>query len=461
MYDLISQGYFGSFLSNGAILKGEIADYSIIKSINTGGFGIIYLAKVIGQNHNLPKIVAIKEFFPNFGCGRVPSSAEIVISRNDRKLLALKNQFIKEATTLRRLSHPRIIPVYDVFQQNGTYYYSMKYIAADAFSDCVRFPASEEDTIAEKKAIEIISSVADGLQYLHDNGIIHCDVKPSNIIYDPAIGPVLIDFGVLYNMPTPGKLASTVSSNACFTPGFAPLELSQTLAYTLVCPATDVYSLAATLYKLLTGAAVPNAVAIFNEGLDVSPLIKAGVSASTIAAIKKAMAPAIKDRYQSVTDFIKALNTPSLMQPTISGIPFEKNTMLTRITIPRYSSITLHNVHMRCYGFSNYEVSSNFIISTFFNGRKLQPGKIRRITDDEYKRFIDKLNALPLYERQINIPYDPFKDSEYPGFTTLTISDGRLIRSFSCTGFQGEAGNLEAPRYELVTLFSDLLEGKI
>ena len=210
--------------------------YRIIKCIGQGGFGITYEAMQSG----LDRKVAIKEFFMKDFCEREDDATHVTIgTRSSRDMVAnYRNKFIKEAKTIAALSNVHIIRIYDIFEENNTAYYVMEYLGGGSLK--------EKSGLGEKQSVAYILQVADALQYIHDRKIMHLDVKPSNIMLQPGDEAVLIDFGVSKRYDDGG--GQTSSTPVGISKGYAPLEQYVKDGISTFSPATDIYSLGATLY---------------------------------------------------------------------------------------------------------------------------------------------------------------------------------------------------------------------
>lgn len=161
----------------------------------------------------------------------------------------------------------------------------------------------DKGAMPESEAISYIRQIASALDYLHSQNILHFDVKPSNVLLGKNGSAKLIDFGISKHYDDAG--VQTSSTPVGISKGFAPLEQYQQGAnIKSFSSATDIYSLGATLYALLSGGNPPEASIIYEDGL---PIID-GVSPNVMRAIEKAMQPRRKDRPQSVEEFLALLD---------------------------------------------------------------------------------------------------------------------------------------------------------
>ena len=290
--------------------------YRIVAVLGQGGFGITYK----GEHTMLGTTVAIKEFFMKGACERDENSTHVTTSQSNSELASrFRTKFLKEAKTLAALKHPNIIRVFDVFEDNGTAYYVMDYIEGNNLSDIVE----GKGRLSEPLALKYIRQVANALNYLHQKKLLHLDVKPANILLDKNTGnAILIDFGVSKQYDQDGQQTSTTPP--AISKGYSPVEqYAQGSNVKTFSPATDIYSLAATLYKLVTGNTPPESNLLLNEDEQLPPY-PSNVSETTRNAIAECLQTR-KKRPQSISEFLQLLDS----EP-ISNIdtPEEEDTIL-------------------------------------------------------------------------------------------------------------------------------------
>ena len=283
-------------LKPGSELQG--GKYRILSVLGQGGFGITYAAEQVA----LGRKVALKEFFMEEYCNRDGDTSQVSVpSVGSREIVArLRDKFVKEAKMIAGLNNPHIVKIYDVFEENGTAYYVMEYHDKGSLKDEV----AKRGALPEKDAVKRIREVADALQYLHNQNILHLDVKPGNILKGDNGEMVLIDFGVSKCYDEEGE--QTSSTPVAKSKGYAPSELYISGSVSHFSPATDIYSLGATFYYLVTGLVPPDASLVSGEGINLSTF--AGLSKPTRNAIEAAMQPRRKDRPQSIAEFLKILD---------------------------------------------------------------------------------------------------------------------------------------------------------
>lgn len=279
-------------LKSGSSLQG--GKYKIEKVLGQGGFGITYLA----TQDLLDRKVCIKEFFFKEYCERDESTSRVSLGTqsNHETVERFMNKFLKEARTISQLDHPNIIHIYDIFRENNTAYYVMEYIDGESLADKVTLHGA----MPESDAIDYIRQVASALEFIHQRGINHLDVKPANIMVRRADNrAILIDFGLSKQYDEQGGQTSTTPVG--ISQGYAPMEQYNAGGVSTFSPQTDIYSLGATLYKLITGNTPPQAIEVFNEEL---PPLPSSVSSPVAETIKKAMQPRKGDRPDSISKFL-------------------------------------------------------------------------------------------------------------------------------------------------------------
>ncbi len=253
--------------------------YRIIRVLGQGGFGITYLAEHV----LLGKKVAIKEFFPKQYCDRDEATSHVTIgtSSNKELIAKLKRRFLKEARNIATLEHPNIVKIQDVFEENDTAYYVMDYIDGESLQQMVK----EQGALSEQEALYYIRKVGESLEYIHSMHMTHFDVKPANVMVRLSDNePFLIDFGLSKQYTQEGDATTTGLSG--LSRGFSAIELAYPEKLSTFSEQTDVYSLGATLYYLLTGSIPPDSSAL-SSGLEVlefpsylSPTISKAISSA-------------------------------------------------------------------------------------------------------------------------------------------------------------------------------------
>ena len=281
-------------LPNDTLLQG--GRYRILKTLGQGGFGITYLAEQTMMHRN----VCIKEFFVDEKCGRDSTSSQVyALSQTFGDFLdSYLRKFVREAQTIARLDHPNIVKIFDAFEENGTAYYVMEYLEGKSLKELVK----DGGRLAQDKALEYITKAGEALEYVHSKRIMHLDVKPSNIMLTNGGKVILIDFGVAKNYDEVGLEKS--HTPVAISRGYAPLEQYIAGGVSKFCPQSDIYSLAATLYTLLTGETPTEAPMLSTQGLVFPEFVPDKIA----TAITRAMELKISDRPASVGEFLTSLS---------------------------------------------------------------------------------------------------------------------------------------------------------
>jgi S1-C subfamily serine protease/tRNA A-37 threonylcarbamoyl transferase component Bud32 len=260
-----------------------IGQYQIVEQIGQGGMATVYK----GFQPSMNRYVAIK-----------------VLSRalaNDKTFV---QRFRQEAQAIAQLEHAYILPIYDYGEQNGLIYMVTRYVAGGTLKDQMT------QTHSPQEALQIIRALAGALDYAHSRGIVHRDVKPSNILIDPQGQPLLTDFGIAKMME--GTLNLT-ASGVIGTPTYMSPEQAQGQP---IDGRTDIYALGIVLYELLVGsppyqAETPVAVAMkqVTEPLPSPRLKRPDLSIAIEKIILKALAKDPADRYQTAGELADSLET--------------------------------------------------------------------------------------------------------------------------------------------------------
>jgi tRNA A-37 threonylcarbamoyl transferase component Bud32 len=262
----------------GSIPK-TVGKYQVLGAIGKGGMGEVFKA----YQPDLHRHVAIKTLLSG------EQASEEFLQR-----------FQREARTAAKLSHPNIVPIYDIGAEGKLHYIVMEYVEGRSLKQLL-----EEKKLDPEKALRIAYTVARALQFAHEHKIVHRDVKPANLILDKQGRVRVLDFGLARSMDAKGLTASSVMVGTPYymSPEQAfgdPEELDHR---------TDLYSLGAVLYEMLTGRPP------FEGGTVLSVLRKIededprapGVSARIDAVVMKALAKDRERRYQSAAELAEAI----------------------------------------------------------------------------------------------------------------------------------------------------------
>jgi eukaryotic-like serine/threonine-protein kinase len=220
----------------------ELNEYRLESVLGQGGFGVTYLA----YDANLEKQVAIKEYLPcQFAVREVDSTVVPRSSADQEAFRRFLDRFLREARTLAKLQHPNIVRVVRYFEGLGTAYMVMEYERGKSLAEILRDKTTPPD------AAWIggwLLPLLEGLAAVHAANFLHRDIKPPNIFVRLDSTPLLLDFGAARSV-----IADASAMTAIYTAGYAPLE--QYSPDGKQGPWTDIYGMAAVLYRVVTGSA--------------------------------------------------------------------------------------------------------------------------------------------------------------------------------------------------------------
>lgn len=220
-----------SFLPNGSACQDlsapfRIGDYQLLEEIGRGGMGVVYKARQV----SLDRIVAVKLLL----WGALASNGFI-------------QRFRLEASAAAQLRHPNIVAVHEVGTYEGQHYLAMDYIAGPTLAELTR-----SQPLAPRRATAYVRSIAEAIHFAHEQGILHRDLKPSNVLIDQYDQPHLTDFGLAKRLDADMDL--TLSGQVLGSPGYMSPEQAGGRRSEMG-HSSDIYSLGAILYYLLTGRA--------------------------------------------------------------------------------------------------------------------------------------------------------------------------------------------------------------
>ncbi|TAF10452.1 MAG: serine/threonine protein kinase [Nostocales cyanobacterium] len=303
------------------MLTGKILQsgkYTIIQEIGRGGFGVTFKA----THHYLGQEVVIKTINERL--------------RQHSDFPKFERQFQDEARRLATCIHPNIVRVSDFFVEDGLPYMVMEYIPGETLGQTFVLPGIP---LSEETAIHYIRQIGAALQVVHNNGLLHRDIKPDNIILRQGTQEVvLIDFGIAREFNSGVRQTHT----GLVSEGYAPIE--QYLTQATRTTATDVYGLAATLYALLTGQVPIPALLRDREPMPSPRELQPHLSASINQAVMRGMAVESRFRPPTVAEWLQLLpgsgfeitpQLPTQPAPTIDLSALEsKNRLKQPASIP-------------------------------------------------------------------------------------------------------------------------------
>ncbi|MFC1671677.1 protein kinase, partial [Planctomycetota bacterium] len=207
------------------LIGNRLGAYRVIELVGKGGMGVVFKANQL----SLDRIVALK-----------------VLNRSLVSRKGFVDRFVKEARAAGNLNHPNLIQVHDFGQEGEDYWFSMEFVEGATVSQILR----KNGKMPERLAIHVIKEVAKALEYAHSRNLVHRDIKPSNIMIDAEGNVKLADLGIaetLHNIETEGKKVSVMGTPEYMSPEQAKGKV--------VDPRSDIYSLGASLFHMITGRA--------------------------------------------------------------------------------------------------------------------------------------------------------------------------------------------------------------
>jgi peptidoglycan hydrolase-like protein with peptidoglycan-binding domain len=276
-----------------------IGRYEVVAVLGQGGFGITYRAR----DAQLGREVAIKEYLPLALAVRQDGTTVQPRSTTAAPDFAWgRDRFVAEGRTLASLQNaPGIVRVFDFLEANGTAYIVMQLLQGETLESRL-----QAGTLPPAAIDRILWPLLDGLEQVHNAGFLHRDIKPANILLDAAGHPTLIDFGA----SRAAMAGRSAALTAVFTPGYAAGEQMTSAKQG---PWTDIYSLSATLYHAITGAAPPSA---FDRMLDdeYQPLARKappGFGRGLLVGLDAGLSVRASDRPQSIAGWRPILGRAS------------------------------------------------------------------------------------------------------------------------------------------------------
>lgn len=282
-----------------ALLYGQ---YTIERHLIDGGFGTTYLAR-----DSLDRQVVIKECFPCAVCRRVDNEVRPHKPSYQDQYQNIIRSFLREALRLAKFEHPNIVKVHQVFQENNTAYIAMDYVNG---MDLLSMLDIDPGRLTNASVEELLRVTLDALDYVHDLGMLHRDISPDNLLVDADNKLTLIDFGAAREDTAARTRA--LSAVMSVKDGYSPHEFYYADSDQL--PSSDIYSVGATFYHLVTGFPPPECqkrlAALSSDNPDPYKPLAAGRWAydkSFLRAIDRAMSVPQKDRFQSAREWLDLL----------------------------------------------------------------------------------------------------------------------------------------------------------
>ncbi len=275
---LDSKSMLGDTVYNGDL----VGEYELVKEIGRGGMGVVYKARQKGMN----RLVALKMIIG----GRYSSDESV-------------RRFYREAKAAGKLAHPNIVRAIAAGSHEGRHFFAMELIEGRTLRDVLR---KHPEALPVMTVARYMKGLAAAVQYAHEKGILHRDLKPSNVIVDQNDTPKVADFGLAKHMDVDADCSfDSVSGSVVGTPSYMSPEQATSQSDNIG-PQSDVYSLGAILYEMLTGkppyrdeTPVGTLLLVLNEEVEVPSSVRSGVHPDLEAICLKCLEKEPADRYRN------------------------------------------------------------------------------------------------------------------------------------------------------------------
>jgi serine/threonine protein kinase/tetratricopeptide (TPR) repeat protein len=267
------------------LIGSTLGRFEVISELGRGGMAIVYKAR----QADLDRIVALKVLPPEL--------------THDSSYVA---RFRQEARSAARLEHPHIMPIFEVGEADGLHFIAMKFIQGKTLKDYIQ----EEGALPIARAAQALAQVGEALDYAHRQGVIHRDVKPSNVMITDEGWVYLTDFGLARG--TGGTSGLTMAGTVMGTPEYMSPEQAQGLDS--VGPPTDIYALGVVLYELITGTfpfKADTPMGMLAARLMQAPIpprdVRGDLPSAVEDVVMRALARSPEARFASAGDMVTAL----------------------------------------------------------------------------------------------------------------------------------------------------------
>ncbi len=290
-------------------LNSKVRSYRIQRVLGQGGYAFTYAARA--KNGEL---VAIKELFPEDFSQRTPNGSVGPKPGSEKDFKYVKDRFIREAKMVCGFNHPNLLRGLEWFEENSTVYIVMRYESGLSLQQHLR-SRNGSFQVNPGTMAKLMRGLLNGLEVAHQQDCLHCDIKPGNIYLGEGFQPVLLDFGAARHA-LHERLYQANESLVAITDYYAPIEQYPDHA-SEIGPWTDIYQLAAVVYRCLTGGKIPNAIdRVVKDAPDpyypLSQLVikGKGYPPEFLKAIDSALQVNPRNRPQSITQWRRELNRP-------------------------------------------------------------------------------------------------------------------------------------------------------
>lgn len=314
--DVQSNATIVSQLDSDDLSPGETllhGQYKIERHLIGGGFGMTYLAC-----DSLDRVVVVKECFPSTICRRVNGEVRPHKAEFQQQFQKVIRSFLREALRMAKFDHPNIVKIHQVFQENNTAYIAMDFVDG---MDLLTMLEIEPERMTDALIENILRETLSALEYLHGTGMLHRDISPDNLLVDTSNKLTMIDFGAASEEKA--RQTRALSHMMAVKDGYSPHEFYYTDGDQR--PSSDIYSVGATFYHLITGSAPPDCqkrvAALTSDMPDPYGPLATGNWAfdeSFLSAIDKALSVAQKDRFQSAKEWLDSLERAATSDTELS-----------------------------------------------------------------------------------------------------------------------------------------------
>lgn len=271
-------------------------EYELLEEIARGGMGVVFKARQVKLN----RVVALKMILS----GSLAGDEEV-------------RRFQTEAEAAANLDHPGIVPIYEIGEHYGQHYFSMGFVEGQSLADRVK-----DGPLPPREAAAVVQKVTAAIAYAHSSGVIHRDLKPANVLLDANGEPKVSDFGLAKQLKSDSDLTRTGAVMG--TPNYMPPE--QAAGNTdEIGPRSDVYSIGAVLYCLLTARPpfqTENPIETLKLVTDRSPVppgeLNPGIPRDLETICLKCLEKELSRRYQSADELVEDLNRFQVGMPILA-----------------------------------------------------------------------------------------------------------------------------------------------
>jgi len=293
-------------MSGDLLLGRQLGDYTIQTLLGQGGMARVYK----GYDATLQRYAAVKVVEPRLLAGQDEDE--------------YRERFLREARAIARINHPAVVSVYQFGQLDNLYYMAMGFVEGDDLREIIKEYNRQKKYMSEKQVLKIIRDIAEALDYSHKNGVIHRDVKPSNIMVTNDGHAVLTDFGLALSAQE-GTLGNTFGSVHYIAP-------EQAVSSAQAVPQSDLYSLGVVLYEMLTGrvpfedaSAMSVALKHISDPPPLPSMFNPRITPNVEAVLLKALDKDPRKRHMTGNAFAMALEAAFMADATEDTDDLERN----------------------------------------------------------------------------------------------------------------------------------------